>query len=83
MSYTVRYDGTKQEKYAKALRDAKDYVGEDRWDRIVILMALIITNETMRPRKKVFNCRFSLSFAGIQGLPATAIIKHVIRLLKK
>lgn len=82
MSYTVQYTGTKEEKLASALRDAKDYVGEDRWDKIIILLTRILTCEDSRPRKKIFNCRFALSFAGVQGLPATAIIKHILQRLK-
>lgn len=82
MSHTIHYSGDRKDKLAKALKDAKEYVGEARWERILILVAMILADENMRPRKKAKNCRFSLSFAGVQGLPATAIIKHVIGILK-
>lgn len=82
MSYYIHYTGTKQEKLDKALADARDYAGEKQWDKIMILMTHILLCDNMSTRKKIRNCRFSLSFAGIQGLPATAIMKYILNVLK-
>lgn len=65
MHYSISYDGDE----AKALTDAKDWLGEDRW-KIICEYSKEHNDITLD------KLRLILSFAGLQGFPVLAIHKH-------
>jgi hypothetical protein len=80
MSYTVSYSGTKQERMVKARGDAEDYLGKAHYDKIVGAMICAIKEGHLRDLAKTY--RFHLSFAGLQGAPARALVLDAIRKAK-
>ena len=77
MSYIIHYSGTKEQKMVKALDDARDYLGQETFNKVVKTMGLMLQEEGVRFFVKRY--AFVLSFAGIQGAPARAIALLAIR----
>lgn len=77
MSFIIHYSGTKEQKMAKALDDARDYLGQETFNKVVKTMGLMLQEEGVRFFVKRY--AFVLSFAGIQGAPARAIALLAIR----
>ena len=78
MSYTITYTGTKAERMIKGLDDARDYLGERMFDRVLDTL-LNSLNEGRNPRQFVKEYRLALSFVGLQGVPARAIALLVLQ----
>ena len=78
MGYTITYTGTKSEMMRKGLADAKSYLGEPLFDRVLDSL-LGSLNEGRNPRQFVKEYRFALSFVGLQGVPARAIALLVLQ----
>jgi len=77
MSYTIKYVGTRAEKRAQALEDAKFYLGDSFDDVVEGLRRHIKGCRVNRHLVKVV-C-FSLSFRGVQGLPAWMILREALK----
>lgn len=69
--YDIDYSGlTPQAKYEKAIHDIKDYMGEERYNKVVGLY------KEIRPISlEVF--RLQMSFAGVQGYPVVAMYDEI------
>lgn len=80
MSYTVHYSGSKKERLEKARKDAESYLGKEFYDKIVNAMSDAVKNGHLRDLAKTY--RFHLSFAGVQGAPARAMVLDAIRIAK-
>lgn len=77
MGYKINYSGLpRQEMYQRALHDARDYLSPVQWDAALKLGVATKLDPKLGCRAKVRRMRFALSFAGIQGPPATAFIKY-------
>ena len=77
MGYTISYKGLpRAEMYQRALHDAKEYLSAKQWDAALKLGVATKLDPNLSCRAKVRRMRFALSFAGIQGPPATAFIKY-------
>lgn len=71
MSYTIDYSGLSgPEKQAKALADCQNYLGE-RFDTVVDCVVQLLSQNQSKEA-----IEFALSFTGIQGYPARALIEH-------
>ena len=77
MSYMIHYSGTKEQKMATALEDARDYLGQETFNEVIKTMDLMLHQEGIRTFAKTY--AFVLSFAGIQGAPARAMALLTIR----
>lgn len=66
MHTNIKYDGTEQEKDAKAIEDIKEYLGEDKYS---ILVALAKSEAHIDYVENI------LGFAGIQGYPVNAFLR--------
>jgi hypothetical protein len=82
MSYYVKYEGTKQEKEAKAVQDVKDYLGKN-WTK---LADNIRTAYKLEQQAGISNRQFMKNveclldfFYGISGYPARPFIKYCLR----
>ena len=67
--YEIDYknSGSEEEKEEKAINDLKYYVGDATFEKL---------KELLKDIKNDMSARFALSFAGIQGYPATVFIKR-------
>jgi hypothetical protein len=81
MAYTVNYNqATKLERLNVALRDAKQYLGTQRFNEII---AVLRTHyETYGLRTVARQYRMALSLSGVSGLPAEAMMRRAMGLLK-
>lgn len=67
MHYTISYENLSPlEKHAKAIRDIKDYMGEERYNHLSKLF------KTDYPNITVEQFQVMVDFAGIRGYPALA-----------
>ena len=81
MSYVVRYEGTKKEKLRKGFEDAMFYVNNKKFMMQVLqdIKARWYRCKSLSERKAfIEGVRFMLSFSGIQGVPATAVMRVAI-----
>jgi hypothetical protein len=62
---------------AAALEDARDYLGQETFNKVVKTMGIMLQQEGIRIFAKRY--AFILSFAGVQGAPARAIALLTIR----
>jgi len=74
MHQTIRYSGTRDERFSKAVEDAKFYLGEVFYDKCIAYVTDVLSNSEATGRQKIMAARCGLSFAGVQGLPARAMI---------
>lgn len=72
MSYTVRYSGTTEQRMIKVLKDARYYLGIKLFNKIIATLQ----GETKKHGYKsiIKNYQFMLSFVGVQGAPARAML---------
>lgn len=75
MSYTIRYTGTREQRRKAAFADAVDYLGQDGITKVWALVGEILSAKDASMRVRVNQCYFALSFAGLRGAPAWAIIR--------
>lgn len=82
MSYKIRYTGTREERRLAAFNDAMGWLGHDeaRIAKVLGFVQDVLHDSDMTGRQKVRTMRLGLSFAGIQGAPAWAIMKTVAAL---
>lgn len=81
MGYSVTYTGSRKERLEKAFQDAQDWIcDKERMNKILEATKIVWDDYHGLSGKK--NCikgiRFNLSFAGIQGVPVTAIIRMAL-----
>lgn len=82
MGYVIHYSGKRADVLVKAYADAVDYLGTRRLT--LCQEACARTLRSKLPAKlKVHALYCMLSFSGVRGLPATAIIKRTIKLIKE
>jgi len=75
-SYTVKFEGSKQECEAAALRECISYLGKDRFNKMCNSVAKDLRGCGIRQAYR--ELRFALPFAGIQGYwPIRAMVKHI------
>jgi hypothetical protein len=80
MSYTVRYTGTREARRMKAFADAMDWLGTpEQQEKVLSAVQAILRDSTLTGRQKVNCARLGLSFQGIHGAPAWAIMHTLIR----
>jgi hypothetical protein len=79
MSTTVHYSGTRAQKLAASLDDAKWYLGDTYPKAIAVVRDILVADAT--GRRKINRARFALAFAGVQGLPATAMMREAYNTL--
>ena len=78
MGYEIRYAHITdpQQRDAAALRDAKEFIGEDRWKFIgqnILQDFAILDPRSMGTKIALWKTiRFCLGFCGVQGYPARA-----------
>jgi len=77
MSYTKIYSGNSRQILAAGLDDAKAYLSEERAE--CIIAALIEACRIDGVRYTVAHYHFPLKFAGIQGVPAAALMNEAIK----
>ena len=77
MSYTVRYEGSRQSRRMSALKDAHGWLNEKQW--ITLVQAIRDIREESGIRTAIHIGRFLASFAGIQGAPVEALIMFALR----
>ena len=77
MGFTVRYKGTRKERRAAALRDAKMYISDNQW--IVLVNKIRDMRDESGIRSAIRGARFLAMFAGIQGAPVAAIVMYALR----
>jgi len=83
MGYTVSYKGmSRDERRYKGFSDAVDYLGAERMPKVWEIVGDILKATEVSFRVRVNQCYFALSFAGLQGVPAWAIIKTRLAVLK-
>lgn len=69
--YDVDYSAlTPQEKFNKAIADIKDYMGEERYAKVVSLFKL-------HPPIALEVFHLQMSFAGVQGYPVVAMYDEI------
>lgn len=74
MHYTVSYKQEKlEERLAAALTDVREYLGEDKYQGLLIAAAA-------DPSLTFEQFQFAMSFAGIEGLPVRAVWHEIIKL---
>ncbi len=76
MHYTIKYDQKdRTEKFMAALADSEDYLGKEKCEEVIELFA----NDwsTAKARHRIYNSQLMrlAMFAGIQGVPARALIR--------
>ena len=77
MKHTKHYDqASRKERLATALEDANFYLGDVK-PKLVAVLRMLKTEYDRGPKAKVRAARFACAFVGLQGAPATAIIKEV------
>lgn len=75
-SYTVKFEGSTQERESAALRECVSYLGKARFNKVCAQIAKDLKGCTIREVYR--NLRFALPFAGIQGYwPTRAMVKHI------
>lgn len=76
--YTLEYDGSRSARLTEALRDALDYLPANIRTRLFAVLRDIKACPS-RPRTKRVAAYMACEFAGLRGLPATAVIKEAWR----
>jgi len=81
--YTIRYtQKTRAEREAAAVEDARDWLATpERFLHVMTVLTDAWKGSTPR-RRLVRQMYFALSFAGIQGLPAKALIRRALKVVK-
>lgn len=77
MKHTIKYTGTRKEKMEQALQDAKSFCGEDYFSKVMKVLLDHVKKHGVRNTVRVYP--MILSFAGMEGAPARAIMLEVIR----
>ena len=77
MKQTVKYTGTRAEKMEKALQDAKSFCGEEYFSKIMKVLCEHMQKHGVKSTVKAYP--MILSFTGMEGAPARAIMLEVIR----
>lgn len=67
MARYTKYEGSPEERDAKAIEDIRSWLGQESWDT---LMQLVGNPETTIPQ-----LNFALSFAGVSGYPFHAFCR--------
>ena len=80
MSYTINYTGSKAENMAKALNDAIDYMGVERFDLIMDMFKNVC--ELNGIRNLAITYAYYTGMVGLRGAPARAMALHAIRKFK-
>lgn len=79
MHYEITYTGTKREKYAKALLDARKYLGPAAYNRIMDALAAEWRTRKRGARSAYRYYMVSLGImCGIEGVPARAMARAAI-----
>ena len=72
MSFTIKYTGTKQEKYAKAYQDGMDYL--TAYQKKAVEDYAVFAKSVQPGRIQAYrDLKIALAFAGVRGLPARVI----------
>lgn len=75
MGHTVHYQqGDFAARLQAGRRDARAYMGDARYTRVLAILRDTIASEGFRVAARHY--RFLLSFAGVQGLPAEAMFRE-------
>lgn len=80
MSYTIKYDGTKEERMHAALIDAYEYLGDELYGKVMYQLTLAISHAGKRALAKQY--AFALEWVGLRGAPARAMALEALRLTK-
>ena len=75
--FTTYYTGTKPERMKAALKEARDYVGHKEFKEI--MDTLMESVRVVGARKTVRTAYFYLSFAGLRGAPARAMLLRALQ----
>jgi hypothetical protein len=74
MKYTINYTGLNdRDKFAQAILDVQDYLGEARFNQLVALFKA-------QPQLTLEEFKLALSFAGITGYPAEALFDYCFKM---
>lgn len=83
MSYEIKYSGTKREKYRNALADTRDFMGKERFNKIVDICVNDYLTQKPPARVHLHTVRVALSLmAGVQGLPAYAFARYTLEVAR-
>jgi hypothetical protein len=73
MSYIVNYTETKEERMTAAIKDAHFYLG----DKLFVKVVNLLRENSLRVVLKHY--RITLSFVGLEGAPARAMVIYAFR----
>lgn len=80
MGYTTRYTGPRETRRQQAFADAMGWLGRpELQEKVLGTVQDILRDGKLTGRQKINTARLALSFAGIQGAPAWAVIHTVHR----
>lgn len=78
MRYTIEYNGTYEEKHAKAIADVQEYLGE-KYEPLMQLIVDAVCDKCM----PFCSLEYQLAlFVGIEGFPAKAMWNEALNIIE-